>query len=73
MTVLDQVRVLELSSSIAAAYCARQFTLWGGEVLALTTGQSAPPPVDGVSLLHAPRDRIRTDRTRRFIAPPLVA
>ena len=33
MGALAKTRILELSSSIAAAYCARQFALWGAEVI----------------------------------------
>ncbi len=35
MQALSGIRVLEFSSTIAATYCARQFAMWGAEVLAV--------------------------------------
>lgn len=38
MGSLAKIRILEVSSSIAAAYCARQFALWGAEVITVADG-----------------------------------
>ena len=39
---LSHLRVVELASSVAAAYCGRQFAAWGAEVAALESAAGSP-------------------------------
>ena len=41
-TLLDGFRVLELSRDVSAAYCARQFALWGAEVVVVEPDEGSP-------------------------------
>ena len=43
MGPLAKTRILEVSSSIAPAYCARQFALWGAEVITVGDGRHNSP------------------------------
>jgi len=43
MHALTEIRVLEVSSSIAPAHCARQFALWGAEVITIGAGWHQSP------------------------------
>lgn len=43
MHALASIRIVEISSSIAAAYCARQFALWGAEVITVLDGWHKSP------------------------------
>src|SRR5580658_5913058 len=39
---LSHLRVVELASSVAAAYCGRQFAAWGAEVATLESRAGSP-------------------------------
>ena len=49
----DGLRILELGSSLAVAFCGLQFARWGADVVAGDTMHGVPPLVDGASLTQA--------------------
>jgi crotonobetainyl-CoA:carnitine CoA-transferase CaiB-like acyl-CoA transferase len=70
LSTLRGLRVVELASSIPAAWCGRQFAQWGADVVARSDSplRSEPPIADGVSLLW-----LYVSEGKRLVGDPAIA